>query len=884
MNSDSLIKILFLAADPSNASRLRLLQEIRDIKDRLRITRVPEKFKLEQRESVRVIDITQAIFDIEPQIVHFSGHGMSTGELAFENEVGEIQPVEPEALAAMFELFAEQVNCVILNACYSEIQAKVIAEHIPFVIGMNQAIGDKAAIAFSVGFYKALGANRSLEEAYKFGCVEIRLQGIPEHLTPVIYLKKNLIPAPQLKTTTEKRVVVRESFPAVSVWQGRDELLQALKARLLQLENPPKVLALIGQGGIGKTSLAVKLLEALGVDLGGSSPLTHLEKGESSQEFPYECVMYFKVQEGISFDDVAEFILIDGLGIETTESLKDAKEKIAKIIQGLAKTRCLIVLDNLEAILHPAKHPQARRSISPDWGKLLNALVYQQHCSQTLLTSREVPADLADPRYEDAEPDSELVYIECLKGVATEAGVEILRLRQLKDTQADLRWISEQVEGHVFLLTQLAAVGKGKPGYLHQHPELVTKKAEPILREQLARQSEAARDLLRRMCVLRVGIEMRGLTFLRLCTDDCEKDNRFKMAVMRGEPAEFTEEEVSETEAILEQLVDSSLVQSRYNEHKCELFYDLHRVIAEFLQSTYKNELPSLLQSAYDYYRSIKNLGNPQRLDDLRSVLEAQFFAFRLGKYSEASELLRMTLDEYLKRWGHWNLLKELYEQILPHANQDEHLYYLREIGIIHRNFGNWKLAERYFQEALSIAQKQDNKSGIADSLQLLGHIEFKRGNWDAAEQWLHQCLTIETELDNRTGMAYSWGCLGNIERERGNWDAAEQMYRQVLQVWEELDNHPGITFAIRCLGETELSRGNLEAAKQLLTEALSNMEQLGMTLQIARTNHRLAQLERQRRNIQLAQKHYNTARQIFQELGAAKELERIEREWKQDV
>ncbi|MBW4630593.1 MAG: CHAT domain-containing protein [Iphinoe sp. HA4291-MV1] len=184
------VKILFLAADPSDDSRLRLGQELRDIKERLRIAKVPEKYQLEQRESVRVGDITQAIFDVEPNIIHFSGHGTSQGELCFENEVGKFQPVQPDALAAMFELFAQHVNCVVLNACYSEIQAKAITEHIPFVIGMNDAIGDQAAISFAVGFYKALAANRSIEDAYKFGCVEIRLQGIPEHLKPIIYVKK----------------------------------------------------------------------------------------------------------------------------------------------------------------------------------------------------------------------------------------------------------------------------------------------------------------------------------------------------------------------------------------------------------------------------------------------------------------------------------------------------------------------------------------------------------------------------------------------------------------------------------------------------------------------------------------------------------------------
>jgi hypothetical protein len=56
---------------------------------------------------------------------------------------------------------------------------------------MSQEIGDKAAISFSVGFYKALGANRNIEQAYKAGCIEMRLEGIPEHLTPSIQAKKN---------------------------------------------------------------------------------------------------------------------------------------------------------------------------------------------------------------------------------------------------------------------------------------------------------------------------------------------------------------------------------------------------------------------------------------------------------------------------------------------------------------------------------------------------------------------------------------------------------------------------------------------------------------------------------------------------------------------
>jgi len=237
------VKILFLTSDPSDSARLRLGQELRDIRENLQLSKQRDKFLLESRESVRPKDITQAIFDIEPHIVHFSGHGMSAGELCFEDILGKTQPVQPNALANLFELVAKQVGCVILNACYSEIQAKAIVKHIPFVVGMNQAIGDRAAITFASGFYKALGAGRSFEDAYKFARVEIQLEGISEDLTPVLHKQEDSIDIED-KLNRAKYVMILST----TVDEVNKPLVEAIVAHLRQIS--------------GDTSLTLQRIEA----------------------------------------------------------------------------------------------------------------------------------------------------------------------------------------------------------------------------------------------------------------------------------------------------------------------------------------------------------------------------------------------------------------------------------------------------------------------------------------------------------------------------------------------------------------------------------------------------------------------------------------------
>jgi len=658
-------------------------------------------------------------------------------------------------------------------------------------------------------------------------------------------------------TTRGTRVVGLQNIIDVPVWKGRDEILAELKAKLLHPQNAPKVLAIIGQGGIGKTSLAVKLMEAVGVNLSGLA---------LAADSPYEGAMYFKVQKGTSLDDVAEFLLSDGLRIQTPEPLKTADEKIAKIIEGLAQNRFLLVLDNLEDILHPAKHSQARKAIWPDWGKLLNALVYNQHQSQTILTCREVPADLGDSRSKKATINRKLVQVEKLLGVDTEASVEILKEYGLRDSEEDLQWIAERVKGHVLVLEMLGNNYADEPGKLRKHPELVTDEVEVILTEQLARQSEAACDLLCRMCILQAQINVRGLTFLRLYTDDWEKDNPLMTAAELNKAVEITDEAISATEQTLEQLVNSSLVQTRYNEEKCESFYDLHRVIADFVRKQYK-QLPELFKKVDKFYQSNISFNAIKDMKDLQVFGEVAIFALNLGDEREHLRLGKLLMN-YMLRLGKGSLMENAMMQhpTIVEGNKQEST--LRYLGESHYDISNWDEAERCFKAALAIAQAEENKSNISNAIGWLGSIERNRGNWDEAERLYRQSLELRTELGDRSGMASSWEQLGYIESCRGNWDEAERLYRQSLEVQTELDDRSGMASSWGVLGDLERNRGNWDEAERLYRQSLEVETELGDHSGMASSWRVLGDLERNRGNWDEAERLYRQSLEVETELG----------------
>ncbi len=189
-------KILILSAIPHG---LRLDKEIREIEEAIHRAAKRDLFEIRVRTAVRPQDIRRAIAEEKPQIVHFCGHGLEDGNLLLEDGGGNNKPIAPEALAFLFKLHTDYVQCVLINACYSEKPAEAIRQYIDYVIGMNNPIEDKAAIEFAKGFYDGLGYelldNQDLfQRAFDEGLAAAMLENISQGQIPV--LKKKVIIEP----------------------------------------------------------------------------------------------------------------------------------------------------------------------------------------------------------------------------------------------------------------------------------------------------------------------------------------------------------------------------------------------------------------------------------------------------------------------------------------------------------------------------------------------------------------------------------------------------------------------------------------------------------------------------------------------------------------
>ena len=162
-------------------------EEARAIAEMIRKSKHRDAVNLESRWAVRPLDVLQAINELRPRIVHFSGHGSDRDEIVFLDNDGGSKFVSKEAIVQTIAASGD-MELVFFNTCYSRGQAEAVVKHVTAAIGMNTDIGDEAARVFAAQFYSAIGFGLSVRKAFDQAKAALMLEGIEEEFdTRIIY-------------------------------------------------------------------------------------------------------------------------------------------------------------------------------------------------------------------------------------------------------------------------------------------------------------------------------------------------------------------------------------------------------------------------------------------------------------------------------------------------------------------------------------------------------------------------------------------------------------------------------------------------------------------------------------------------------------------------
>src|SRR5579883_369393 len=220
--------------------------------------------------------------------------------------------------------------------------------------------------------------------------------------------------------------------PDVSVFYGRsDELLQL---RQWVLQERCRLVGLLGIGGIGKSTLAVKLGRQIQTD--------------------FEVVVWRSMQNAPPVEDkltsILQFLL---WSLREDMVIPESFDgKLSKLMECLINHRCLLILDNFETILSSHQVGQCR----PDYegyGQILKRVGEVPSKSCVLVTSREKPREMIPLEGEGAK-------VKCLqlRGLNFTEGQQLFRQKgQFTGTEQEWQVLIEHYGGNPLALKMVAA-------------------------------------------------------------------------------------------------------------------------------------------------------------------------------------------------------------------------------------------------------------------------------------------------------------------------------------------------------------------------------------------------------------------------------------------
>ena len=848
--------ILFLSANPDGTDKLELIKECNIINQKIRSSAGGrELFKLEQRHDISIKSLIEELLNYDPKILHFSGHGSEKSALIFTNEnTGQSEEVPSDALANLFKALSNKIDVVFLNACYSETQARAIAEHINCVIGMSNEIYDTTAIEFASMFYLSLGFKRSIKEAFDLAAVQIGMLSLPGPAVPQLIVKEGIDPSklfingkeplqkpppimyPEkivntIKTEIQKKKINSDNVTQINneqtkietmkksqtkpnlyfdneknLFVGRQEYINKIK---YFLSEPGSRLSIVGPGGSGKTQLAFKSLHQyyendkfidLVIPVYFSATMSSAMVNVNDTTISSHSISFRKFLNDIGF------YLIRTSHLQRTEQefnqlFIDACR--IQIYEALAKIKHpILYCDNFETLsfyIEENTKDQDAKSIVNFLNNKLPPNV------SILITSRNRKNFLSE-------------YPIILEGLKIEEGVSLFiknasaykdHLSDIENTKIQnlLQQIVTKTGGHPLSIEILAKTYEGG-GETELENVLYTLGKE---REDLAASEERLQSL--QNC-FDYSIDKLNSTIQNLLPLLTIFHSPF--------PADILEkvfQKEPKDKFLLLELYNKSLL-SRIERDKEGSFtsdkfwlYTIHPALSNYLKNKYKLYITKfeseLIPYFCSYYGRLLNetyyaWGKECHLDFLR-----QFEIISKvddNDFDRAIEFAETHRDQSLKQIG---------------ASMAMYL------GLINKNLGFYDEALEYHKKALAIHQNTNDRVGMAQDYSYMGRLYRNKGFYDEALEYHKKALAIHQNTNDRVGLALNYARIGQVYRYKGLSDKALKYHKKALAIDEQLKDRSRMTRDYTDIGVVYRFKGLYDKALEYHNKALAIDEEI---------------------------------------------------------
>ncbi len=216
-----------------------------------------------------------------------------------------------------------------------------------------------------------------------------------------------------------------------SVFYGRTEEIAKLEHWILK--DRCQIVAILGMGGMGKTSLCVKLVEQI------------------KENFEY--VIWRSLQDAPPVNMLLASLILFLSDQRETEAIlpEGTAGRVTRLLHYLRQHRCLLILDNMESILRSGSRAGRYREGYEGYSELLKRLGQTEQQSCLILTSREKPKEVAS-----MEGGGLCVRSFMLKGLLANDGQEILKIKGISAADYELRTLVELYGGNALALKVVA--------------------------------------------------------------------------------------------------------------------------------------------------------------------------------------------------------------------------------------------------------------------------------------------------------------------------------------------------------------------------------------------------------------------------------------------